>query len=131
MGKSNDADVKAIEDMLEQSSEAFLARDWDGFTSFFTEDAVWMPPDQPPLIGKDAWWSWIGGGWHQSTIEQQDPGSEEIVIAGNWAYEWHNETQRGLEWKRNFKGIFIMHRQEDGSWKIARYCFNLSPGVDD
>ncbi len=47
MGESNGTDVKAIEGMLEQLSAAYLARDWDGFTSFFTEDAVWMPPDQP------------------------------------------------------------------------------------
>ncbi len=127
MLQSDAADVLAIENMVEQLSEAYLTRDWDGFTSFFTQDAVWMPPDQPPLIGKDAWWSWIGGGWHRSTIEEQDTGSQEIVVAGDWAYEWHKETQTGPGWQRKFKGIFIMHRQEDGSWKIARYCFNLSP----
>jgi len=130
MGETNGTDVKAIEGMLEQLSAAYLARDWDGFTSFFTEDAVWMPPDQPPLIGKDAWWSWIGGGWHQSTIQEQDTGSQEIVVEGDWAYGWHKETQRGPDWQTNFKGIFIMQRQVNDSWKIARYCFNFSPRID-
>jgi ketosteroid isomerase-like protein len=109
----------------------YVARDWDGFASFFTEDAVWMPPDQPPLIGKDAWWSWIGEGWEQSTIEQLNSSHEEIVISGDWAYERHNETQIGPGRQMNFKGIFIMHRQVGGSWKIARYCFNLSPVPDN
>jgi ketosteroid isomerase-like protein len=90
-----------------------------------------MPPDQPPLIGKDAWWSWIGEGWEQSTIEQLNSSHEEIVISGDWAYERHNETQIGPGWQMNFKGIFIMHRQVGGSWKIARYCFNLSPVPDN
>ena len=130
MEKSDNVDVNAIKNMLKQAADAYLARDWDGFASFFTEDAVWMPPDQPPLVGKDAWWSWIGGGWDQSTLEQQNSSSEEIVVAGDWAYEWHNETQVGQGWQRNFKGIFIMHRQNDGPWKIARYCFNFSPVAD-
>ena len=40
MSQSDDADINSIEKMLKQSSEAYVARDWDGFTSFFTEDAV-------------------------------------------------------------------------------------------
>ena len=130
MGKSNAADVEAIENMLEKLSEAYLARDWDRFTSFFIEDAIWMPPNQHALVGKEAWWSWVGGGWDQSSIKEHDPGTEEIVVAGDWAYEWHNETQCGPGWQRNFKGIFILHRQDSDSWKIARYCFNFSPGDD-
>lgn len=123
-------DAKTIQDMLEQSADAYVARNWDKFTSFFTDDAVWMPPGQPPLIGKNEWWSWIGGRWDQSTVEQIAVSHEEIVVAGDWAYEWHNETQIGPGWQRNFKGIFIMHRQEDGSWRIARYCFNHTPVAD-
>ena len=120
-------DVAAIRSMTEQLGEAYVARDWDRFASFFTDDAVWMPPDQPPLIGKEAWWSWIGGGWDQSTIQQLTVNHEEIVIAGDWAFEWHTETQVGEGWQVNFKGIWILQRQDDGSWKIARYSFNQSP----
>ena len=47
-----DADIAAIKSMAEQLGEAYVARDWDRFTSFFTDDAVWMPRGQPPLIGK-------------------------------------------------------------------------------
>lgn len=130
MGHTNAAEIGTIKDLLKQTSDAFVARDWDRFTSSFTADAVWMPPDQPPLVGKDAWWSWIGKRWEKSTIERLESSHEEIIVAGDWAYEWHNETQTGPGWQRNFKGIFIMHRQEDGSWRIARYCFNLSPATD-
>lgn len=127
MSKSDNTDVNAIKNTIKQLSDAYVARDWDGFTSFFTRDAVWMPPGQPPLVGKDEWWSWIGGRWDESTIEKMTVNHEEIVIAGHWAYEWHTETQFGPGWQRNFKGIFIMQRQDDNSWKIARYSFNHSP----
>ena len=130
MGNLDSVDISAIENMAEELTEAYLALDWDRFTSFFTDDAVWMPPDQPPLIGKEAWWSWIGGGWEKSTIERQIVNHEEIVIAGDWAFEWHTETQVGQGWRANFKGIWIMRRQADNSWKVARYCFNYSPEDD-
>ena len=126
MEKSDSADVNAIDNMLKQLAGAYVARDWDGFTSLFTDDAVWLPPGQPALIGKDAWWAWIGGGWAESTIKELNSIPEEIIVAGDWAYEWHNETQVGEGWEHNFTGIFILHRQESGSWKIARFSFNSS-----
>jgi ketosteroid isomerase-like protein len=131
MANSDSVDIAAIKSLTEQLTEAYGAHDWDGFTSFFTDDAVWMPPDQPPLIGKDAWWSWIGGGWDQSTLQQHTTNHKEIVIAGDWAFEWHTETQVGEGWQHNSKGIWILQRQNDGSWKIARYCFNGSPVADN
>ncbi len=109
MGIVDDADVNAISDMLKQFEDAFVSRDWDRFASFFTADAVWMSPDQPTLVGKKAWWSWIGKMWDRSAIEQMDSSHEEIVVAGDGAYKWHNETQIGSGWQRSFKGIFIMH----------------------
>ena len=35
MGKVDDVDGKAIKDMLKQSADAYVARDWDGFASIF------------------------------------------------------------------------------------------------
>ncbi len=127
MADSESADVAAIKRLTLQGIEDYLARDWDRFTSIFTDDAVWLPPNQPPLIGKEAWWSWIGDSWDQSTIQEQTSNHEEIVIAGDWAFEWHTEIQKGEGWQVNFKGIWILQRQDDSSWKIARYCFNRSP----
>ena len=120
-------DTAAIKSMTEKLLTAYIDHDWEGFTSYFTDDAVWLPPDQPPLIGKNVWWSWIGSDWEESTIQQQSIVHKEIVIAGDWAYEWHTQTQVGEGWQANFKGIWILERQDDDSWKIAVYCFNYAP----
>ena len=130
MKVSANEDIRMIEELLEQLSQAYVARDWDRFTSHYADDAIWMPPGQPPLVGKGEWWSWIGEKWDQSTIELMNMNHEEIVITGDWAYEWHTETQAGPGWQRNFKGILILVRLANGSWKISRYCFNHSP-VDE
>jgi ketosteroid isomerase-like protein len=127
MVNTDTSDVSAIKHLAQQASEAYLAHDWEQFTSYFTENAVWMPPDQPPLIGKEAWWSWIGKRWGKRTMQQHVINHEEIIVTGNWAFEWHTESQIGEGWQVNFKGIWILQRQDDGQWKIARYCWNISP----
>ncbi len=128
-----DADIAAIESLAEQVKDAYIARDWERFSGFFTEDGVWMPGNRMPLIGKDAWWSFIQRGWERSSVEQMDVSSEEIVVAGDWAFERHNETttskvkESGETRQRYYKGIWILQRQEDNSWKIARYIWNRNP----
>ena len=128
-----DADVAAIENLIEQAKDTYVARDWEKFSGLFTNDGVWMPANRLPLIGKEAWWSWVQRGWEQSSVEQIDLSSEEIVVAGDWAFERHNEMiiykgkESGETRQRYNKGIWILQRQEDGSWKIARYIWNRNP----
>ncbi len=128
-----DADVAAIENLVEQVKDAYVARDWEKFSGFFTSDGVWMPANRLPLIGREAWWSFIQRGWERSSVEQMDLSSEEIVVAGDWAFERHTEmtiskgNESGETRQSYYKGIWILQRQEDASWKIARYIWNRNP----
>ena len=96
----------------------------------FTEDVVAMMPDQLPIIGKGAWRASVQGPFDRSSVEQLNMPSEEI---GDWAFERHNETAvlidkaDGQRRRTCAKGIWILRRQADGSWKFARYIYNLNP----
>ncbi len=128
-----DADIAQIKNLTEQLKEAYIARDWERFSGFFTDDGVWMPPNMEPLVGKEAWWSFVESWWDQSAVERMTVSHEEIVVVGDWAYERHNETQvviprgGGESSELYFKGVWILQRQDNGSWKIARYIWNFSP----
>jgi ketosteroid isomerase-like protein len=93
-------------------------------------------PGQLPIIGKDAWRATVQGPFERSTVEQLNMPSEEIVIAGDWAFERHNETvvlvdrANGKRRRAHAKGIWILRRQADGSWKFARYIYNVSPSPE-
>jgi uncharacterized protein (TIGR02246 family) len=110
--EDTDADIAAIKSLSEQAQDAYIARDWERFASFFTDDGVWMPPNKAPLVGKEAWWSWVQQWWDQSAVEQMNVSHEEIVVAGNWAFVRHNESQvtipvAGGEPRQSyFKGIW-------------------------
>ena len=62
-----------------------------------------------------------------------DLSSEEIVVAGDWAFERHTEmtiskgNESGETRQSYYKGIWILQRQEDATWKIARYIWNRNP----
>jgi len=132
-----EADIAAINVVGEQLREAYIARDWDRFAGYFAEDAIWMPNNFPPLIGKAAWWSFAEQFWHSTAVVEMDLVSDEIIIAGDWAFERHTEIQvtastsgEGEPATNRFKGIWLLRRQADGSWKIARYIWNFNPAPD-
>lgn len=128
---NNKADIASIESLEQQLNDAYLNREWESFSSFFTEDGVWMPPNQKPLKGKEAWWEFVEGFWDAIPSEATLI-SDEIVVMGNWAYERHHDktvfrSPDGSEMIYYSKGIHILERQTDGEWKIARYIWNDNP----
>ena len=131
---TSEADREAIGAVTQQVREAYMARDWDRFSGLFTEDAIWMPGNRLPLTGKAAWWSFVEQSWDRTTVEEMDLVSEELVLAGDWAFERHTETTvtavtagEGEPSTSRSKGVWLFHREVDGSWKIARYIWNPNP----
>jgi len=127
---SADVDRKAIESVIEELTNAYVARDWDAFTDFFSDDGVWMPPGMAPLRGKDAWWSFVQPWWDGSNVIDIGVTTEELVVIDDWAIERHTEYQittfgdSAEPASLYFKGVWIFRRQDNGAWKIAQYIWN-------
>ena len=125
-----DIERKAIEFVIEELTNAYVARDWDTFAGYFTDDGIWMPPGVAPLSGKDAWWSFVQPWWDSSRVIDIGVTTEELVVINDWAIERHTEYQvmtfaEGAEpVSLYFKGVWIFRRHDDGSWKIAQYIWN-------
>ena len=97
--------------------------------ALYTEDGVLMPTDEPALTGREA----IGG--HYEEFFDQTPSKIllrpiETRVAGDWAFERLEMTvtmpgggENVMEAK--VKYLWILERQKDGSWKIARAIYNL------
>jgi len=133
----DETDIAAINAAVEQLKAAYIARDWDRFSSFFTEDAIWLPADLPPFTGKAEWWSFVEQFWNSTAVVETDLSSDEIILAGDWAFERHTETTTSVSTAGDgepstslFKGVWLWHREVDGSWKIARYIWNWFPAPD-
>jgi len=123
------AEVDAVNALLEQVVKAFNAGDVDAFMDCFADDAVWMLPNQPAITGKEA-----ARIWYQDVFERTafdvTPYTEDLMVAGEWAYarrSYKGEVVRkatGERISRGSKRISILHRQTNGTWRIAHDIWN-------
>ncbi len=101
-------------------------RDIKGYANLLTENAVWMPPGQKPVIGRDAFKQWLTP--FMSEFSYEFIISEERVrVTGDWALEKARFTSRmtpssGGE-TREHSGTFtvLWKRAQDRKWYIDRY----------
>ena len=102
----------------------------------FTDDLVYLPPDQPPVYGKDSLTAFVEAFYAGFDIEIEMT-SKEVVIAGEWAFDWGIVTgvvvplEGGEEVVLDWKYLYVYQRQPDGSWKIARDIYNSNVSPND
>ncbi len=116
------ADIQANKNLNDAWDEAYNAVDMDRLLSLYTDDAVRIPPNEPPLIGKEA----IQGNFQQSFdmfTEETDSVIADIKISGDFAFvrgTWKDiQTPKAGGEALNFNGSFVAinQKQPDGSWK--------------
>ncbi|UCC84451.1 MAG: DUF4440 domain-containing protein [Gemmatimonadota bacterium] len=63
-----DEDVAALKDLAETQAVLLMAKDWAGYAANFTEDAVWMQPNEPLRQGRAAIEEWATAAWGPLTM---------------------------------------------------------------
>jgi ketosteroid isomerase-like protein len=122
------ADVAAIEKLHQEDIEATLTQDTKGLIDIWTEDAVRFNPGGTPAVGKQAI------GVENEKVRTQYPGFKLLSYAAKYknlqiedglACEWgEHEGQYKLSPEAplasfSAKGLHVLKRQNDGSWKFA------------
>jgi uncharacterized protein (TIGR02246 family) len=126
-----EADKTAIRNLHGQIAAAGNAGD---LAALHTDDAIWMPPNEPALVGKEAIHTWAQGLFEQFTVEETVT-TEEIRVAGDWAFLRGTYTftmtpkAEGEMQEETGKCIHIVQRQPDGSWKYTRLMWNSDQPV--
>ena len=121
-------DLAAISRLHEAYVLAHNDADVSRMAALFTEDSVLMPTDEPAITGRGE----IGA--HYEEFFDQTPSKIllrpiETRVAGDWAFERLEMTvtmpsgENVMEAK--VKYLWILEKQKDGSWKIARAIYNL------
>jgi ketosteroid isomerase-like protein len=128
-GASTEADVVAIQNVMNQWQDALNAEDLDSGIVLFAEDLIWMPPNAPIVVDLDAFRQ-----FGEAQFEQFDANyrffSDEIVVLGDWAFNRGGYTAKislqagGAALEDTGKCIWILKRQSDGSWKFDTVIWN-------
>ena len=122
-------DIAAIRRLAEDWQKAWELGDADALAALYADDPVLMPQNQPEVLGREAIHA-----LYKSVLDEYAVEGEgrilEIEVAGDWAFYRSRYTLTatphagGEALKDNGKCIFILRRQPDDSWKIARLIVN-------
>jgi len=121
-------DAEMIEQRRAAFVNAFNRADVDAIAEFLTEDLVSMPPNQLPLMGKEASRTWFKEGF-KAAPSRLSESIQALQVLGDWAIErvtWTLELQStggGVPAKDNGKGLHIWRRDAE-TWRVAQAIWN-------
>jgi ketosteroid isomerase-like protein len=127
---THSADETTLKNLDAEWSKAAGARDVDKTASYYTDDALILPPNMPTINGKQgarAMWQGMfsvpgfGGGWKASKVE--------VARSGDWAYvtgtyELSETDAKGKPMTDKGKYLEVWKKQGDGTWKCVIDMFN-------
>jgi len=125
---ADEAALRKLDD--EWSKAAGSSRDVEKTVSYYSDDALVMPPNIPTLTGKEPiralWKSMLGspsfsGGWQATKVEVARSG-DMAYVSGN--YEFKETDAGGKPITDKGKYLEIWKKQADGSWKCVADMFN-------
>jgi len=121
----------AINEVWNTYASAITDGDMDRWITLWIDDGIQMPPDAPANVGKEKIQTFL-----QELMNlfqwKMTINNEEIREAGDWGFARGTYTveltpkEEGKTLKGSGKFLTILERQDDGSWKIARDCFNYN-----
>ena len=127
---STSADETALRKLDEEWSRSAGSKDVDKTISYYSDDAVVMPPNIPTLTGKESiqtlWKSMLSspdfsGGWKATKVEVARSG-DLAYVSGN--YEFNEKDNSGKPITDKGKYLEVWKKQADGSWKCVADMFN-------
>jgi uncharacterized protein (TIGR02246 family) len=129
---SADSDARSIRELTMRWTTAVKAQDIDRLLSLVTDDVVFLPPGGAPIRGKQAVGDLYRLLFAQFDVEQS-ASAEEIEVSGDWAFSWGAEVLTlsprtgGQPIRMRGRGLTILRRQPDESWRFARGINNSAP----
>ena len=127
------AQIRALDSMFVR---AWLQDDTAGVLRLFADDAVLLPPNAAPVLGRAAirawWWPRDGSRTRILAFDRhvdEVSGSHELAFMRGtanlrWTYQKNGRTTRQSSHSNDF---IVLARASDGTWKITRQVWNTRP----
>lgn len=134
-GQAGEADARGPErevEVLRERGRAWVeaarVEDAAALARLYEEDAVFLPPGQPEVVGRARIRSLFEAQFERFDAEY-DFEIREIVVSGAWAFRRGAYTVRarldgGSTRTVRDKFLDVWHRGPDGRWRIARDIWN-------
>jgi uncharacterized protein (TIGR02246 family) len=130
---SNDAAEVAIRQQLHRYEQALNSSDVDRVMTLYADDAVFMPQHSLPVIGRDAVRTAYRHVFDTIKLDIRFAIDEVRPLSRDWAFArtrsngtvkvLGSDQLAGAEANQE---LFLLHREADGQWRIARYIFSTT-----
>jgi uncharacterized protein (TIGR02246 family) len=128
------ADDGAIRVVISKYEDALNARSADQPVALYTDDAVMMPPYNQSVVGKAQLRKVYEAGSKMRALNLKFTVDEIVQISPEWAFVRTKSSgsskvlSTGATNVEANQELFILHKSDDGAWRIARYIFsNTNP----
>lgn len=128
-----DEEAQKLMNLSQEWSEVASTGNIDSLMTYWSDDAVMMAPDQPPLRGKEAIRSFVEASGQIPGFEVSwEPLSAHISNDGSMAYLIERNKMAfndslGNRVVENNKVVTVWQKNEDGSWKNVIDMWNSDP----
>jgi ketosteroid isomerase-like protein len=123
------ADEAAINALREREALMVASGNADSMLSVYTDDVKFLPANEPMVDGAAAARQWIEATFAQIGMAPKYSSSS-ITISGDMAVDRYSGTLTitpragGAPMTETIKGIHVLRKGADGSWKIAQDTWN-------
>lgn len=124
------AESDAIHRTVQEYVSAVNSGDLKRWLGTLTDDVVLLPPDQPRIDGKDAVRLWAKDNFFDRFQMMLTHGFDELDVVGPMAFV-HGRfalpltpKSAGSSTQMTGKFIYLLRREADGSWRLARVIWN-------
>jgi uncharacterized protein (TIGR02246 family) len=131
-GSPHSGHEAAIRGVMSAYETALNASNSDAVMPLYTDDAVFMVPNMPTVVGKAAVRQAYDAVFKAITLNIKFTIAEVVVASPHWAFVRTNSagTQKinasGAMVPEGNQELFIFKSGDDGKWRIARYSFSTT-----
>lgn len=131
MSELTSQDLEAIEEVHNRWIKEELSGESSNIIELCTDDVTWMPPNEPPLLGKKAIAQYLS----DSTVDLKDVQAGDVVIRGSGSVAYLTSNYRcrfmdegGSEIQETTgTHLWILRKIGNGDWRIVIVTWS-SPG---
>jgi ketosteroid isomerase-like protein len=127
-------DLTEINNIVESYEQSVIDGNWEAFTNLFSEDAIYMPPNEPIIKGKSDLRKWLGNypSFPDMVLTANKiEGREDLAyVFGTFSLtmpaEGEEEPQKDIG-----KLLWILMKVQDGKWYIIAESYSSDlPSLD-
>lgn len=121
-----------VSDVLQRYENYLNASDTSGMMKLYADDGVFMPQHSPSAVGRDAVRNAYDTVFKTIKLSIAFDVAEIEIISDKWAFVRTSSAgsvtvlTNGAKLDEANQELFLLRKQADGSWKIARYAFSTT-----